>query len=176
MTTDTAIEDSLCCYCSMCCNGSLFSHAKLDDEERARLGESVFYEDVKGSRNLQFPCTQLGESGACQVYETRPAICQAFRCSLLRAHDREELSLEDAKRIVDDAKAIKARAREAIDAAAVRLPGVVAEARISRAMRALEHEHEAGSDDLSDTAFRRAKTHFRLYRAFIREYFSSKYR
>jgi Fe-S-cluster containining protein len=156
MTTETAIEDSLCCYCSMCCNGSLFSHAKLDDAERARLGDSVFYEDSEGSKNLQFPCTQLGQNGACQVYESRPAICQAFRCSLLRAHDRDELSLEEAKQLVDDAKEIKARAREAIDAAASRLPTIIKEARISRAMRALEHEHEAGDGDINDIAFKRA--------------------
>ena len=175
MTTATSIEDSLCCYCSMCCNGSLFSHAKLDDDERARLGDSIFYEDLKGSKNLQFPCTQLGKNGACQVYESRPAVCQAFRCALLRAHDSEKVSLEEAKQLVDDAKEIKARAREAIDAAAARLPKVVKEARISRAMRALEHEHEAGDGDISNIAFKRAKTHFRLYRRFIRQYFSSKY-
>ena len=177
MTTKTAISigDSLCCYCSMCCNGSFFSHAKLDDDERAQLGDSIFYEDVEGSKNLQFPCRQLGKNGACQVYENPPAICQAFRCSLLRAHDDDKVSLAEAKQLVDDAKEIKARAREAIDATAARLPKIVKEARISRAMRALEHEHEAGNGDISDITLKRAKTHFQLYRRFIRQYFSSKY-
>ncbi len=175
MNTPTTIDDSLCCHCSLCCNGSLFSHAKLDDAERAMLGDAVYYEDVNGSANLQFPCTQLGTNGACQVYETRPAVCQAFRCSLLRSHDRGDLDLAQAKQIVDDAKQLKATAREAIDAAANVSPIIAKEARISRAMRVLEREHTQGDGDISDVAFKRARTHFRLYRRFIRTYFSAKY-
>jgi uncharacterized protein len=175
MADENAFDDSLCCYCTMCCNGSLFSHAQLDDAERTRLGDTVFYEDVKGSPCLQFPCTQLGKNGACQVYEARPAVCQSFRCMLLRSHERGGINLEQAKQIVDDARHLKATAREAIDIAAAQHPTIRKESRISRAMRALDHEHALEESGISNFTYTRAKTHFRLYRRFIRDYFSSKY-
>ncbi len=165
----------LCCYCSLCCNGSIFSHVKLDDAERAELGDSVDYEDVKGSLRLQFPCRQLGSDGACKGYDKRPEICRSFRCQLLKNLEYGEVGFQAAKIIVDDARQLRARVFEALADAGEDVPEVIAERRPSRAVRRLKQARSNGEAYVDDLRFKRALVHFELYKNFIQSFFSKKY-
>jgi hypothetical protein len=119
--------EALCLSCGLCCDGTLFTHVALTDEEGKRLGLKV----------LRQPCPSLGAGCRCAVYAQRPKGCARFVCMLGRAHEDGEVSLDDAVALVREAQAL----RDALD---VLVPGPGAS--IPRARR-----YEADGPD-SETA------------------------
>lgn len=98
-------ESALCRHCRLCCDGTLFTHAPLTDDEALeapRIGLPVVTR-ANGRPGIAQPCTANTGRG-CTVYIRRPSACRAFRCHLLDALRSDEVSLADAKALVDDAR------------------------------------------------------------------------
>ena len=93
----------------MCCNGALFARAKVkDDEEDRRLGTLDFsLVDLDGKRHFRQPCS-YEKSCSCSIYQTRPDVCRAFRCKLLKKHDAGEIDSADAREKIAKAKNLRA--------------------------------------------------------------------
>lgn len=93
----------------MCCNGALFARAKVkDDEEDRRLGTLDFsLVDLDGKRHFRQPCS-YEKSCSCSIYQSRPKVCRAFRCKLLKQHDAGEIDSADAREKIAKAKNLRA--------------------------------------------------------------------
>lgn len=81
--SDAAPTDAskLCGACGLCCDGTLFHHVELEDEEVIAPSIRVRLRMVDERSFLQ-PCSQRLELG-CAVYEDRPRRCREYRCTQL---------------------------------------------------------------------------------------------
>ncbi len=88
----------LCQDCGLCCTGHLFIWAKLRPSEldpAEALGLTVFRADPN-QRGFSQPCPLW--QGRCAIYTSPqyPHICRAYRCTLLKALQAEEIPLPAA--------------------------------------------------------------------------------
>lgn len=102
---------SLCLSCGFCCDGTLFDRVPMTEPELVSLRVQLAV--APGVSFARQPCAAL-EGTACQVYEQRPLTCRRYRCLLLEAHEANEVSLEHARIIVDETKALRAALNDAI--------------------------------------------------------------
>ena len=107
------LTDSLCTHCALCCDGSLFADVELSGPaETTRLeilGLEVEDDGAKGGLLIQ-PCAAL-QGRRCGIYEHRPGCCRTFECRLLQDVRRGTVSLERARKHVDDALTLVGKAR-----------------------------------------------------------------
>ncbi|MGK0154848.1 MAG: Fe-S-cluster containining protein [Neolewinella sp.] len=172
--------NKLCVSCALCCDGSIFHNARVDSQERERMGDLVNYlparkSDDDDTHRIAFPCPQLGKDGACQCYTVRPSICHTYQCKLLRAVKSESVSLTDAQQTVKTAQALRNHSRTLCNEAAAQVPEANEEGRLERAMRLLQRAKETNDERVDVALLARAKLHFDHYARFIREHFYSKY-
>ncbi|NQV02398.1 MAG: YkgJ family cysteine cluster protein [Bacteroidia bacterium] len=101
-------HQNICIRCGLCCDGTLFNHAKIKDAEPIATGFS--FEIIQNeTRGFNLPCGYLKEK-ICSIYETRPyAVCEAFKCKLLRSVNADKISFTDALKVVDETLALKAK-------------------------------------------------------------------
>jgi Fe-S-cluster containining protein len=98
----------LCTNCGICCSGVLFDTAPVEEDERKRLVAHglTIHEAEEG--DAEKPYFTLGcvrfDGRCCTIYDARPAICQRYRCRLLRKFDAGEVSYDDALKRVAEAK------------------------------------------------------------------------
>jgi hypothetical protein len=100
---------ALCLHCGLCCDGTLFNHVPLRRTEvdvLRRLGLPVG-ERADGVPTLPQPCAALKER-CCTVYADRPEGCRRYQCYLFTALAEGEVSLEEARAVVDEAHARRA--------------------------------------------------------------------
>jgi len=104
MSADPA-DASLCVGCGMCCDGTLFGHVALADDEHGDA-EAAGLALVRVDERLGFlqPCPCFAE-GACTIYARRPAPCRRYRCATLQALEAGDIALGEARRRVAQAKA-----------------------------------------------------------------------
>jgi uncharacterized protein len=109
---------TLCVGCGMCCDGVLFTNARAEPDEVARLRElGLDVEQVReGRTQFRLPCPHHHE-GHCGIYADRFLKCRTFRCALLKRLDSGETTLAEAQATVAQAKAMLARVT-ALDPAA----------------------------------------------------------
>jgi hypothetical protein len=109
---------ALCVSCGMCCDGALFTNARAEPEEVARLRElGLEVEQVRpGRTQFRLPCPHHHE-GHCGIYPDRFLKCRSFRCALLNRLDSGETTLAEAQATVAQAKAMLSRV-SALDPAA----------------------------------------------------------
>lgn len=96
---------TLCISCGMCCDGSLFRHGHLfdqDDEVRAtKLG-------LKWVENEGFllPCKFL--NGSCTIWDSeRPKVCEKYFCKPLTRFFKHEITFREAEAKVHNLLKIK---------------------------------------------------------------------
>ncbi|RKH28429.1 YkgJ family cysteine cluster protein [Corallococcus praedator] len=97
---------TLCLHCGMCCDGTLFTQVPLQPNESGaltRLGLPLTTRE-DGGTVLPQPCAAL-EGRRCTAYLERPEACRRYRCQLLNALAEGEVSLDEAKGVVDAAHA-----------------------------------------------------------------------
>ncbi|URW75325.1 YkgJ family cysteine cluster protein [Sphingomonas donggukensis] len=99
----------LCVECGLCCNGALFTHAKLEPSETDRAPSSTT--TPEGGPAFHLPCPLLTDAG-CSIYETRFGICRSFRCALLRRVTAGEVGIDEGLARVAEAKRLIARATD----------------------------------------------------------------
>ena len=105
MTND---NQNICIHCGLCCDGTLFNHAKIKENEPSLTGYS-FEIIEREKRAFKLPCAYLKET-VCSIYLERPySVCESFRCKLLRSVISENVSNTDAMKIIDDTIALKTK-------------------------------------------------------------------
>lgn len=99
----TALDaNRVCQECGLCCNGTLFSFAKVYPEELKKtkaLGIDVFKDDADGTSKFNFPCPAF-INGNCSVYLQRPKKCQSYYCKLQENVMNGTIKVEDGLKIV----------------------------------------------------------------------------
>lgn len=97
------IEQKICVSCGFCCDRTLFDYAKLQEgEERF---ESMNFEFNRDNDELSFiqPCHHFCEK--CTIYDQdKPAICSAFRCSVLKSVEKEEMTADKAMNMIAEVR------------------------------------------------------------------------
>jgi len=94
---------SLCLACGMCCNGALYTHVSIpqDEIERVRaLGLAI--ETMRDGSGFRQPCS-LHRQGRCSAYPNHPAPCRAYACKLLKKYLVGEIAYEQAAQIIQNA-------------------------------------------------------------------------
>lgn len=100
----------LCIDCGLCCNGALFSNAKAEAPEVARIESwGLTVDTFEGRLGFHLPCPRL-DGTRCTIYQDRFTICRSFKCKLLNRYVAEETSLDEAQAIVAKAKQLLAEA------------------------------------------------------------------
>ena len=93
----------LCLQCGLCCDGTLFTDAVLQDGEQdftESLGMVVETKPDGTRGNAELPCP-LFLDGCCSVYTSpRPHICGAYRCELLNAYAAGAKTMEEVLPVV----------------------------------------------------------------------------
>lgn len=97
---------TLCLHCGMCCDGTLFTQVPLQPGEAEVLRQRglPLADREDGAPVLPQRCAAL-DGLCCTVYEARPEACRRYRCQLFNALAEGEVSLEEAKGVVDAAHA-----------------------------------------------------------------------
>ena len=97
---------ALCLHCGLCCDGSLFAHVSLTQSEAQELMARDVAVGLRPDRTyvLNQRCGAL-EGKCCTVYEARPEGCRKYVCLLATALGTNEVSLPEAKKVVDEAHA-----------------------------------------------------------------------
>ena len=98
-----AVDGSdLCLQCGLCCDGTLFPQAPLDEDEQD-FAESlglVVKAKPGGGIALQMPCSRFID-GCCSLYTVgRPAVCGSYRCALLNGYVAGTKNLDEVLPIV----------------------------------------------------------------------------
>ncbi len=77
-------HQNICIQCGLCCDGTLFHHARIQANEPLET-EYSFETIVRRKPAFRLPCNYLKDK-VCSIYDRRPySICANFQCKLLRA-------------------------------------------------------------------------------------------
>jgi uncharacterized protein len=108
MTLNEQLSD-ICTQCGMCCDGTLFNHAKIIDDADAvaveGLGLTILTKEDK-KRYFPQPCACF--KTCCTVYERRPKVCISFYCAPLKKVRNNEMDLKEAQKDIQTALHIRA--------------------------------------------------------------------
>lgn len=107
---------SLCLTCGLCCDGTLFSAALLEPGEADALGGRIRRNDA-GNRLLQ-RCPALGPQADCKcaVYAERPHACRSFKCTVLLAVERGNMTLAEGQAALAEVLDVRDRLARALGA------------------------------------------------------------
>ena len=95
---------TLCQACALCCDGTLFTRVPLTVDEQVPEVKLNVQRNEAGARHVPQRCAAL-EGCRCTVYESRPLACRRFECLLVAGLREGEVSLDDALKTVERAKA-----------------------------------------------------------------------
>ncbi|MCF0073223.1 YkgJ family cysteine cluster protein [Dyadobacter sp. CY261] len=87
----------LCVSCGMCCDGTLFNTARIQDDKDRKLADSL--DLITGGQEdklyFKMPCPHF--AGCCSIYDrNRPQICSMFFCNPLKKFQRGEQGFLEA--------------------------------------------------------------------------------
>lgn len=110
-THNVPVDDTQPCIgCGMCCDGTLYTRAKVEAGEEPRLTEHGLMVTVDHDKGyFRLPCPHE-KCGSCTIYEKRFVICRTFRCALLKSYNAGEIGLDEAREKVTTAKGLLAAA------------------------------------------------------------------
>lgn len=99
-------SSTLCKACGLCCTGHLFVNAEFKPHEietTQALGFNVLQSNPE-KPVFTLPCHLW--KGQCTIYAhpQKPSICGDFKCKLLKEVEGEELALDDALAVVEQAR------------------------------------------------------------------------
>lgn len=106
--TANEAHETPCTACGMCCDGTLYSRAKVADGEEGRITEKgLQLTSFNDKTYFQLPCAYLS-CARCTIYEARFVVCRTFECALLRRFNAGEVEMDEALKLVATAKDLRA--------------------------------------------------------------------
>ena len=86
----------ICSHCGVCCTGAFFSHVPLvKPDDRTKL-EAHGYEFADADADeMPLPC-RYQQGALCSIYHSRPHICGAYRCEVLKSADGGMITTDEA--------------------------------------------------------------------------------
>jgi uncharacterized protein len=94
---------SICISCGMCCDGTLFSRAKIWNDEDEQLAKSLdldVFTHTDEVKYFKLPCHHF--KSCCTIYDQpRPITCSKFFCVPLKKCNAGELTFEKANEIIN---------------------------------------------------------------------------
>ncbi len=153
----------LCQQCGLCCNGALFTFLPVSPQEAARMEAhgARINQRRDGRAALLLPCAAL-RGTCCSAYPDRPARCREYVCTLGRAVEQGERSLDGATAIVAEAKAMLAAVESELDPVASDHP-----------LSVLQRAHRQEATEPGDERLRRVRERTRDAESFLSRYFVS---
>ncbi len=106
-------EQSLCLLCGFCCDGTLFSHARIHPDESLKEGTRFEY---IGGNNKAFrqPCPYY-KPPVCTIYASRHfKVCESFKCKLLKQYENGEIKVEEALRLICEVRDLRNKIEQSI--------------------------------------------------------------
>ena len=97
----------VCMLCGMCCDGTLFGGAVVEDGESEHvvsLGLEIHRRE-DGSQAFLHPCPRFTK-GCCGVYEQRPQVCRDYNCGLLPEYEAGRISLDDCTDVIESMRSL----------------------------------------------------------------------
>jgi Fe-S-cluster containining protein len=88
--------------CGLCCNGALYDHVELEEDDRNRLAEN----GIEASDRFSHPCPHFIEQ-SCSIYAIRPRRCGDYQCEVLKKLYEGEIDAGAAHALVDQAKILR---------------------------------------------------------------------
>jgi uncharacterized protein len=109
---------SLCLGCGLCCDGTIFSEVPLKPEDQvAPLTAGGIHVLLDNDPHVfKQPCA-AHKNCACTVYADRPYSCRSYQCKLLKRFKGNEVSMDEALRIIRIAVTLKDEGRSQMLAA-----------------------------------------------------------
>jgi hypothetical protein len=86
---------NICIECGLCCDGSMFKHAKIDKNDDMAFLKQVGVEFIAVSDKQFFHLPCMGQDGKlCRLYNDarRFKVCKEFKCRLLKQYISGEIS------------------------------------------------------------------------------------
>ena len=112
-----SLTDTLCTWCGLCCDGSLFADVELASGDEASalevMGLEIEDADAQDGGLLLQPCRAL-KGKRCSIYPHRPDCCRTFECRLLQEVKRGAVGVERAKEKIAEALQRIERVKELI--------------------------------------------------------------
>lgn len=113
---DLSLASKLCLACGMCCDGTLYDHAKVHEGEIAQTEQAGFkVRQVDRQRAIfLFPCHNLDDK-SCTAYDSwRPKVCSSFFCELQKQTAAGKYTEAEAMGIIADAQSCRAQIMESL--------------------------------------------------------------
>lgn len=102
-------QDTPCPACGLCCNGTLYTRARVAPGEEVRIaGYGLTLKEYEDKLYFKLPCKYL-DCSRCTIYEERFEICRSFECNLLRRFKANDIGLDEALKTVATAKELLAK-------------------------------------------------------------------
>jgi len=100
---------SFCLACGLCCLGVLHARAKIDPNEIAHVTSlGLIPDEIDGSLGFRLPCPHH-RNGRCSIYgPSRPRVCGAYQCNVLKGFRAGTIIRESGLRIVQRAEELHA--------------------------------------------------------------------
>lgn len=94
----------MCKECGVCCSGALFSHVRVSTtEEKSVRKAGLCLHERKGMVYFDLPCSCFSDD-TCTVYDSRPARCRDYYCTLENSVLNGSIPVKEARTIVADMK------------------------------------------------------------------------
>ncbi len=94
--------------CGLCCDGTLFNHAKIKENEPLATGYA-FDIILNEKRAFKLPCPYVKDK-LCSIYHERPyLVCESFKCKLLKGLRNGEISFDDAMKVVNETVSLRTK-------------------------------------------------------------------
>ncbi len=101
---------SLCKACGLCCDGTLFDHARLAPEDDRGVVDAAGIRLRDDRTSFHLPCPAYKD--ICTIYDDRLRICGEFRCNLLIKYMEGTAGYEAAFEIISRVKALSSKLRK----------------------------------------------------------------
>ncbi len=100
-------EQEICLTCGICCDQTLFDIVIIQDGDHLpeKLQERRLMHEGKAYFSL--PCPYF--VGHCSIYDhQKPKRCSEYRCWLLKRRENDEISQQEALKIIEDVRDLRA--------------------------------------------------------------------
>ncbi len=108
-------DKNICINCGLCCDGTLFPFAKIEDNEiiDPTFSFNTYYSE-EGLKRFSLPCCYLKDK-TCTIYNNRPySICSTFNCKQLKSFLANTVTYEEAIRNINKAIFLKESIEKAL--------------------------------------------------------------